>query len=318
MRHLIKKILREQITPNLPIKLSGSYRVPDTAPMKGDALHSFDRRLMDNFGGYMLRGGPIPSRWSSFVKLDQGKGINQVLEDLVKSGVKPDVTEINIKVNDDYSVDWSATIDESADGKAYYGVASRGSAGGGADARALGQIPKLKSKNSKYCNWTEVLDLNITKPIKIRQFFLKYTKCNEGEESGPIQFKPKEEIEKEYEDWESGVYKIEGDEQWTYKLNNDKDWEGKLLDGEFMVLRDHLSSEDYDEALMNLKKAELVTTETYQRLIKNILRSEVRTIMEKEMKEKWSMKYKKSINCNNPKGFSQRAHCQGRKKRKNN
>jgi hypothetical protein len=30
--------------------------------------------------------------------------------------------------------------------------------------------------------------------------------------------------------------------------------------------------------------------------------------------EKWSNKYKKSINCNNPKGFSQKAHCQGRKK----
>jgi hypothetical protein len=33
-----------------------------------------------------------------------------------------------------------------------------------------------------------------------------------------------------------------------------------------------------------------------------------------EVNEKWSEKYKKSINCNNPKGFSQRAHCQGRKK----
>lgn len=32
------------------------------------------------------------------------------------------------------------------------------------------------------------------------------------------------------------------------------------------------------------------------------------------LKEKWSAKYKKSIDCNNPKGFSQRAHCQGRKK----
>ena len=30
--------------------------------------------------------------------------------------------------------------------------------------------------------------------------------------------------------------------------------------------------------------------------------------------EGWSAKYKKSIDCNNPKGFSQRAHCQGRKK----
>lgn len=32
--------------------------------------------------------------------------------------------------------------------------------------------------------------------------------------------------------------------------------------------------------------------------------------------EKWSSKYKKSINCSRPKGFSQRAHCAGRKKRK--
>lgn len=32
------------------------------------------------------------------------------------------------------------------------------------------------------------------------------------------------------------------------------------------------------------------------------------------LKEKWSQKYKRSINCNNPRGFSQRAHCQGRKK----
>jgi hypothetical protein len=31
----------------------------------------------------------------------------------------------------------------------------------------------------------------------------------------------------------------------------------------------------------------------------------------------WSDKYKRSIDCNNPKGFSQRAHCQGRKKRMN-
>ena len=31
--------------------------------------------------------------------------------------------------------------------------------------------------------------------------------------------------------------------------------------------------------------------------------------------EGWSKKYKKSINCNNPKGFSQKAHCAGRKKK---
>jgi hypothetical protein len=34
--------------------------------------------------------------------------------------------------------------------------------------------------------------------------------------------------------------------------------------------------------------------------------------------EKWSQKYKDSIDCDNPKGFSQRAHCQGKAKRNEN
>lgn len=32
---------------------------------------------------------------------------------------------------------------------------------------------------------------------------------------------------------------------------------------------------------------------------------------------KWSLKYKRSIDCNRPKGFSQRQHCKSRKNRKN-
>ena len=36
---------------------------------------------------------------------------------------------------------------------------------------------------------------------------------------------------------------------------------------------------------------------------------------DEELTEKWSEKYRKSIDCDNPKGFSQRAHCQGRKKK---
>jgi hypothetical protein len=37
-------------------------------------------------------------------------------------------------------------------------------------------------------------------------------------------------------------------------------------------------------------------------------------IGEDYVEEKWSQKYKSSINCDSPKGFSQRAHCAGRKK----
>ena len=33
-----------------------------------------------------------------------------------------------------------------------------------------------------------------------------------------------------------------------------------------------------------------------------------------DLQEKWSEKYKKSIDCDNPKGFSQRAHCQGKER----
>ena len=32
--------------------------------------------------------------------------------------------------------------------------------------------------------------------------------------------------------------------------------------------------------------------------------------------ESWSNKYKKSIDCSNPKGFSQKAHCRARKLRR--
>jgi len=39
-----------------------------------------------------------------------------------------------------------------------------------------------------------------------------------------------------------------------------------------------------------------------------------RMATKKRMGGKWSLKYKKSINCNKPKGFSQKQHCKyGRK-----
>ena len=39
------------------------------------------------------------------------------------------------------------------------------------------------------------------------------------------------------------------------------------------------------------------------------------TKSKKRVGGKWSLKYKKSINCNRPKGFSQKQHCKyGRKK----
>ena len=51
---------------------------------------------------------------------------------------------------------------------------------------------------------------------------------------------------------------------------------------------------------------------------KRLSSSEMRKVKDKAFevyKEDWSKKYKRSIDCNNPKGFSQKAHCAGRKKR---
>ena len=55
----------------------------------------------------------------------------------------------------------------------------------------------------------------------------------------------------------------------------------------------------------------------YQRQAKGRARMGYHSMMAYPYKvEGWSKKYKRSINCNNPKGFSQKAHCAGRKKKK--
>ena len=54
----------------------------------------------------------------------------------------------------------------------------------------------------------------------------------------------------------------------------------------------------------------LGTHNTYKDALKQLQAIEA----SKARNEDWSDKYKRSIDCNNPKGFSQKAHCQGRKK----
>jgi len=44
------------------------------------------------------------------------------------------------------------------------------------------------------------------------------------------------------------------------------------------------------------------------------MRQLIETAEQVIMQEKWTQKYKSSINCSHPKGFSQRAHCAGKKK----
>jgi len=68
------------------------------------------------------------------------------------------------------------------------------------------------------------------------------------------------------------------------------------------ILSDHLKS-----PVRHPKTGEIITVGAHHGLNSEI--------QESLLFEKWTQKYKKSIDCSNPKGFSQRAHCQGRKKR---
>jgi len=68
-----------------------------------------------------------------------------------------------------------------------------------------------------------------------------------------------------------------------------------------------------DCEVINDAVSKLETTKFYEE--NDVLIFDPLNVEKEEIDEKWSEKYKKSINCNNPKGFSQRAHCQGRKKR---
>ena len=74
-------------------------------------------------------------------------------------------------------------------------------------------------------------------------------------------------------------------------------------------------SQDVRDAAKSMKTKDVKDfASTKDKGLPNKVEMELETLINK-IDEEWSDKYKKSIDCNNPKGFSQKAHCQGRKKR---
>lgn len=145
-----------------PITIKGSYVVPKGTTNMADALHSFEKRKSDGFGGLV------------------STQIKNKLRELYKSGVNPDVTDLKIKVDSvNYKVDWEATIEPSKDGKAYVGFSTVGSAGGGADSRAKSQIPAMQKWVDGAKDYSLVKDFVNPKGVYIRQYFYKYTKPSE-------------------------------------------------------------------------------------------------------------------------------------------
>jgi len=149
-------LLLKRILKNKKIIVSGSYSVSSKIPNRLDALHSFESRKSDGFGGKM------------------STKVNAALLDLYNKGIKPDIKKIDIKIDPvNYYVNWTVEIGQSTDGNAYTGLITRGSAGGGSDARAAAQLPELQNKT----NAKLVKDLNFNEGgVKIRQYFYKYSK----------------------------------------------------------------------------------------------------------------------------------------------
>jgi hypothetical protein len=157
---LLRLLFRKKM--NTPFILKGGYVVPKGTPNMADALHSFERRKSDGFGGRM------------------STQIKEKLRELYKQGINPDVTNLKVVVDSkNYKVDWEATIEPSKDGKAYIGFSTIGSAGGGADQRALNQVEAMKKWVDGAKDYTLVLDFKNPSGIYIRQFFYKYTKPSE-------------------------------------------------------------------------------------------------------------------------------------------
>jgi hypothetical protein len=81
------------------ITISGEYSLPPSIPNRGDALHSFNRRKSDKWGGYILTGPndpekEIPKKFKNYIKFNQGVGINETLKSLKEKGVNPDIKSL--------------------------------------------------------------------------------------------------------------------------------------------------------------------------------------------------------------------------------
>ena len=155
---LLVILLIKRRRKNMSVIIKGGYVVPKGTPAMADALHSFERRKLDGFGGRM------------------STKIKEALVEMYKQGINPDVTDLKVNVDSkNYKVTWEAKIEPSKDGKAYTGFMTYGSAGGGADTRAKNQEAGMKERIGGK-NYKLVLDFKNPTGIYIRQFFHKYTK----------------------------------------------------------------------------------------------------------------------------------------------
>jgi hypothetical protein len=166
----------------------------------------------------------------------------------------------------------------------------------------------MKTIDGKVADWIEVAFESDNK-----RFIIKKHKHNSNyelfdrrhpKEWTAIRFKSLEDAKEEAE--------------WSLRNDPRTEWHPSLREGsyDFKDFKDPwavMSPEDRKEANRLFKAAMKAFPSSPKQ---KELRAKLNAILKKyKIGEDWSKEYKQSINCNNPKGFSQRAHCQGRKKR---
>jgi hypothetical protein len=151
----------------LPQKVSGTFPGDN-----GDKSHAFQSTNKVVIGGMQTK-------------------VNKVLKEIYNKGINPDITDIKVIIDvTKKETYWEATLDKSKDGKAYVGLVTVGSCGGGNPfKRAQDQVPAALTWNGSPANHALIIDMKTTPDGKsngnitikggkyvLRQFFYKYTK----------------------------------------------------------------------------------------------------------------------------------------------
>ena len=140
-------------------------------PYTYDALHSFNRRRMDGFGGFL------------------NDKINAGLAEVRNRGFNSDLKKLYIQIDPaTLTVYWTAVVGPSLDGRCYMSVDSRGSAGGGL-AAVQKQCPRMHRLHSNLIpvkqlefndnvlqcyTWDGARLDTVTHAVNIQQHFYKY------------------------------------------------------------------------------------------------------------------------------------------------
>lgn len=146
-----------------------------------DALHSFNRRRMDYFGGYLN------------VKVNAG------LERVRSKGFQSDIKKLYIQIDPlTLTVYWIAVVGPSEDGNCYACVDSRGSANGGLGA-VNPQIPKM---HYKYPHMEPVLLLDFNEDV---------IQCYEGDGTPLLSYCTYVNIRQKFYKYATNCYNTEAD-----------------------------------------------------------------------------------------------------------